>query len=187
MTSPTVTQVFLAGIGNSGPTHWQSHWFRAAERAHWVEHADWDNVACATWIAELDAALRSIKGPKVLIAHSLACLLVAEWGKQHSDPDVLGAFLVSVPDPSGPQFPKEAVGFGSPLESRLPVPAIMVASANDPYGSLPYAQRVAAHWGIELVNIGEKGHINAKSELGEWKEGKHLFDHFVGSLRNNRG
>jgi uncharacterized protein len=179
-----MTPVFLAGIGNSGPTHWQSIWFRAAKPAHWVEHADWDTVSCARWVEELNSALASISGPKLLVGHSLGCILALEWAKRHHDPDVAGAFLVAVPDVEGPKFPAEATGFASAIGAHLPFPAIMIASSNDPYSTPEYARELAAQWKIELVPIGDRGHINADSQLGEWPEGKQIFENFAASLRS---
>jgi predicted alpha/beta hydrolase family esterase len=172
--------LFLAGIGNSEPEHWQSIWYRSlGPHGHWVEHEDWDNPTAEAWVREFDRALRAVKGPKVLVAHSLACLMVAEWAKQHQDPDIAAALMVSVPDAAGPSFPKQAVGFAHAHEGRLPFAAQMVASANDPYGSVAYARRMADHWRVPLLEVGEKGHINLASKLGEWAEGRALLERLV--------
>jgi len=82
--------------------------------------------------------------------------------------------LVASPNPDGPDFPKEAVGF-SPLPLKpLAFPSIVVASSNDPYGSLEFAMSAATAWGSRFVNIGPAGHINSQSGLGEWNEGMSL-------------
>jgi predicted alpha/beta hydrolase family esterase len=58
----------------------------------------------------------------------------------------------------------------------------VVASTDDPYGSLEYVQNRAQQWNSRLVKIGAAGHINALSNLGEWLEGKSIMDDFVESL-----
>jgi predicted alpha/beta hydrolase family esterase len=172
--------VFLAGIGNSDPEHWQSIWFRSwGPSGHWLEHADWDHPVAEEWVRDLERCLRGISGPTVLVAHSLGCLVVAEWAKRHQHPEVKGAFLVSVPDPAGAAFPPEAKGFGAALDGRLPFPAVMVASTNDRYGSIDHARRTADRWGIPLENVGALGHINLASNLGEWQQGRDLLGAFL--------
>jgi predicted alpha/beta hydrolase family esterase len=48
----------------------------------------------------------------------------------------------------------------------------MIASSNDPYADIHYSQLCADAWGCSLVNIGERGHINAASGLGDWPQGR---------------
>lgn len=174
--------VFQAGIGNSEPDHWQSIWARSFPEAVWVEQEDWDNPVRDAWVDRLLETLRGTPGRKVIVAHSLGCLAVSEAAAAINDASVAGAFLVSVPDVDGPQFPKSAVGFRPALSTLMPLKSIVVASSNDSYGSLDHAQRVARHWSCELVQVGAKGHINLKSGLGEWAEGRKLFEDFVASL-----
>ncbi|WP_432185923.1 RBBP9/YdeN family alpha/beta hydrolase [Streptomyces sp. Tue6028] len=171
----SATCVFLAGIGNSGPEHWQSLWRGRLPGSVWVEHDTWDEPDRDAWVRDLDSALRSIAGPKVLVAHSLGCSVLAEWAVDHADEGVVGAFLVAMPDPHGPGFPAEAVGFDAPRHEPLPFPAVLVASEDDPYGSMEYAVAAAGRLGAPLVNVGSKGHINAQSGLGDWPEGWSLF------------
>ena len=173
--------VFLAGIGNSEPEHWQSIWFRALGGG-WVEHADWDRPRADDWVADLERAIHDVAGPKVLIGHSLGCLLAVEWAKRHRNPDVKGSFLVAVPDVGGPNFPESAVGFAPAADGPAPLPALVVASTNDPYASLASARSAAKAWGAALAEVGQRGHINLASNLGVWDEGRALFDRFVVGL-----
>jgi predicted alpha/beta hydrolase family esterase len=41
---------------------------------------------------------------------------------------------------------------------------------------------LADQWGGKLIDAGEKGHINLKSNLGAWEEGFRLFQAFYGEL-----
>jgi predicted alpha/beta hydrolase family esterase len=99
--------VFLAGIGNSESEHWQRLWYHSLAPGLWVEHDDWDHVSRDRWVAELDAAMQRSTNQKILIAHSLGCLLAVEWLRDHRAEGLLGAFLVAPPDVRGSRFPKE--------------------------------------------------------------------------------
>jgi predicted alpha/beta hydrolase family esterase len=162
--------LILPGIGDSGPEHWQSRWQSAYPRMRRVVQQDWDRPRCDVWSEVLDAAVRDSGPGVVLVAHSLACLLVAHWAAS-TRRAIRGALLVAVPDPAGPAFPPEAVGF-SPLPTRrLPFSSLIVASSNDPYGSLVHARHCASAWGSRIVEVGAAGHLNAASGLGNWPEG----------------
>jgi hypothetical protein len=110
----------------------------------------------------------------VLVAHSLGCLCVAHWAAR-TTLKVKGALLVALPDPEEAGFPSEAKGF-SPVPLRsFGFPSIVVASSNDPYGSLGFARSCSLAWGSRFVNIGPVGHINSESGLGNWPEGLTLY------------
>jgi uncharacterized protein len=168
---PTTTYVFIAGITNSGPDHWQSRWYRRLENAVWVDHKAWDRPIRDLWVRDLDEAIKPIAGPKLLIAHSLGCTLVAEWALQHADAAIAGAFLVAPPDVNGSQFPPEVVGFDTLNYVQLPFKTVVVASEDDPYGSLEHSTAVADRLGARLAAVGRKGHLNTESGLGNWHEG----------------
>jgi len=165
------TYIYVAGIGNSGPDHWQYQWYKRGGNGVWVEHGSWDAPVRDEWVADLDAALASTAGEKVIIAHSLGCSVVAAWAAEHTDEAVTGALLVAVPNVLGPAFPAAAVGFASLNYSPLPFPAVVVSSTDDPYGTAGHAAEVAGQLGARLVDVGPKGHVNADSGLGDWPEG----------------
>jgi serine hydrolase len=127
------------------------------------------------WVKDLHETLGAVGGSKILVAHSLGCSLVIEWAADYSDDTVVGAFLVAPPDVHGPTFPAVAAGFGSPRYARLPFKTVVVASEDDPYGSLAHASTVAELLGARLSNVGRKGHINAESGLADWPEGRSMF------------
>ncbi len=163
--------LIVPGIGNSGPSHWQSLW--QAARPDWrrLSVPDWERVACADWVVAIDSQVAS--PDTVIVAHSLGCLAVAHWaaGRRAA---IAGALLVAVPDPHGAAFPSAATGFAPLPAARLPFPTIIAASSNDPYGSAAHARACAAAWGSELVEMGAHGHLNAASNLGDWPEGMRL-------------
>lgn len=105
------TALILPGIRNSGPDHWQSHWQRANPSFVRIEQRDWDRPICNEWVEALENTLPSLGAANVvLVAHSLACALVAHWAGR-TKLKIKGALLVAPPDPDGPNFPKEALGF----------------------------------------------------------------------------
>lgn len=175
------TFIHLPGIGNSGDTHWQSLWEAADPAIRRFAPASWDEPDLADWIEALERAVRAATTPPVLVAHSLACLLVAHWQKASALP-VRGAFLVAVPDPQSPAFPSQASSFAHPPEDGLRFPSQIVASSNDPYGTLSYAEARAEQWGSELTVIGAASHINGQSGLGDWPEGRQLLMAFASRL-----
>lgn len=165
--------LILPGYGNSGPEHWQSLWEAADPAFRRVEQRDWQRPVCADWLAALEQAVAASGPDTLLVAHSLACLLVVRWAAQTKQ-RVRAALLVAVPDPQGPSFPTEVQGFESLPMQPLPFRSLLVASSDDPYGSLAHAQACAEAWGGRWVNIGAAGHINSASGLGAWPQGRSL-------------
>jgi predicted alpha/beta hydrolase family esterase len=181
MKSDEATLVFLAGVGNSGETHWQRRWAGGFAKTFWLEHSEWDAPVCNVWTLEMEEAMKAVSGPKLLVCHSLGCLLASEWSRNHQDAEVVGAFLVAVPDPRSPSFPAEVRGYGAHDSTALPFPSLVVASTDDPYASVTYAEQLASAWGSGFENVGTKGHINAASDLGMWNEGINLMRNYFES------
>ena len=165
--------LILAGIYNSGSDHWQSHWLNSDHRFSKLEHSSWDFPDRKVWVNELEEKILSLGSNTVLVAHSLACLMVVHWASQNKL-RVQGALLVSVPDPDGENFPKDAKNFGDLPDSPLPFPSIVVSSDNDPYGTSAFMSSCATNWGSQFVGLNGLGHINADSKLGDWSLGKEL-------------
>ena len=174
----TPSVLILPGFGNSGPQHWQTLWGLRHPDWQRVNLGHWDNPVCDDWVCTLDAAVQACPSPPVLVAHSLACLLVAHWA-QRSALVLEGAFLVAVPDPQSECFPATARGFESVPMKPFAFRSLVVASANDSFGSLAHAKDCATAWGSAFVDIGQAGHINADSGHGEWAEGYALLQRFI--------
>ena len=163
--------IYVAGIGNSGEDHWQRKWHQRTPGGIWVEHESWDRPNREEWVRDIAQAVEKSNDDVVIVAHSLGCLAVLEWARQQASPKLAGVFLVSVPDPAGPEFPADAQGFSELRLARVPVQTVVVSSSNDPYGSSEFHAAVSLAAGAELVDVGELGHINAASHLGDWDEG----------------
>ena len=164
--------LIVPGIGGSGPEHWQSRWQALEPSYRRVQMPDWDRPELEGWLSALSAAVLAAPTPPVLVAHSLGCLTVAHWAARGGR--ARAALLVAVPDPRGPEFPPEASSFEPLPLTPIPFPTLVVASQNDSYGSFEFAAGCAKAWGSELSDIGNAGHINADSGLGDWSAGRQL-------------
>ncbi len=176
VTQPTL--LILPGYNGSGPDHWQTFWEKKFPGCRRVEQRDWGRPVLADWLAVLDAAVSQAGENTVLVAHSLACLLVAHWASANPR-RIKGALLVAPPDPSEPVFPVESVGFTPVPLKRFTFPSVLAASSNDPYASLAFSRRIAAVWGCRFSDVGPLGHINTSSRLGDWPQGLKLLEKVV--------
>ncbi len=174
-----MTLVIIPGYGDSGPQHWQTAWQHAHRDSVRFEPSSWDAPRLDDWLAALDRAVAKADSP-LLVAHSLGCLLVAHWASRGGS--ARGAFLVAPPDPAASVFPREAASFSAVPRAPLPFPSMLVASADDPYATVEHVAQRAEEWGSELVVIGPYGHINASSGIGDWPQGRTLFERFRATL-----
>jgi predicted alpha/beta hydrolase family esterase len=159
--------LIVAGLWNSGPQHWQTHWER--------KYSKWERVA--------HAAIAACEGRPILVAHSLGCMLVAQWAKwacTHggSPLKIAGAFLVAPSDVEAPSYPIDAGGFAPIPMAPLPFPSVVVASTNDEFAAIERSRAFAEAWGSKLTEIGDAGHINADTGYGPWPEGEQLLEDF---------
>jgi uncharacterized protein len=189
--------LILPGYADSDADHWQSHWERADPACRRVVQDDWLEPRLVDWLATLDRCIRGCQTPPVLVAHSLACALVAHWvastiegrhgfaaappalggvgghfGARHS---VKAALLVAPADVDSPErTPDEVRNFAPIPLLALPFPSVVVASKDDPLVSLDRAAAFARAWGSRLVTLADAGHVNADAGYGPWPEGLEL-------------
>lgn len=171
--------LLLPGLGDSGPAHWHTHW-EATFGYERVIQEDWDTPRLDDWMACLHERIVADQHPKVLIAHSLACCLVAHWSRAHDNNMVAGALLVAPSDVEGPNYPTGTVGFAPMPLHRLRFPSIVAASSNDPYISVERARQFAQAWGADYRLLGEREHIGSAAGLGPWSEGHDLLMELCG-------
>ena len=177
MTSAPI--LILPGYADSGPDHWQSHWERADPACRRVVQEDWLAPKRDDWLAVLEHEVAGCAAPPVLVAHSLACALVAHWAER-TRRAARGALLVAPADVDSPRHTPDEVRSFSPIPmARLPFPSVVVASGDDPFVSLERATAFAEAWGSRLVTLPRGGHINADAGFGPWPEGRRLLDALV--------
>ena len=166
--------LLLPGWLDSGPTHWQSRW-EALHGDRRVQQDDWQWPRRGDWMARLDEVILESEEQAVLVAHSLGCQLVAAWAAHSAHvARVRAALLVAVPDTERNDMPPNLFNWRPIVRERLPFASLVVTSSNDPYGSPQRAAQLASAWGSLSFSIGERGHINGESGLGDWPQGRAL-------------
>ena len=94
--------------------------------------------------------------------------------------DVKAALLVAPSDVDAPdRTPEEVRSFAPLARERLPFPAIVVASRDDPFVAIERAAAFARDWGAEFVDAGAAGHINTASGHGPWPGGRLLLERLL--------
>jgi len=166
--------LILPGWLGSGPDHWQMQW--AHEHGYAVlEQNDWQRPRRGDWLARLDEVIIDMPGSLVLVAHSLACILVAAWASfSRHTARVKGALLVAPGDVERPELTDRLPGWAPISRRPLPFNSILVGSQNDPFCSADRAQALSLDWGAQWRDLGLAGHINADSSLGAWPQGHAL-------------
>jgi predicted alpha/beta hydrolase family esterase len=178
----TPAALVLPGYGDSGPHHWQSRWEATDSRLRRVRQHDWLEPRLEDWLAVLDRELAACATPPVLVAHSLACALVAHWAARGGGRGARGALLVAPPDVEALATALDAVQSFTPVPLvRLPFPSIVVASDDDIYVTAGRARAFAQAWGSRFIPLSGAGHINADSGFGEWPDGRALLDELLSS------
>ena len=180
----TCDVLILPGLFNSGPHHWQSLWHERNPAWRRAEHRDWTNPDRDEWVAEMEEAIAGCSGAPVLVAHSLGCMLVAQWAQSGSALQVAGAMLVAPSDVEAASYPVDANGFLPIPMHPLPFPSLVVASTNDEYADLTRSQAWARAWGSEFVAIEDGGHLNGDAGYGPWPEGLKLLEKFSAQLKS---
>ncbi|POZ63268.1 RBBP9/YdeN family alpha/beta hydrolase [Chromobacterium alticapitis] len=190
-----VTLLTVPGWGDSGPAHWQSRWELTYPLARRVVQQSWLYPSRDAWVAGLAAAVADIPGQLVIAAHSLGCHATVAWLLQASLADqrrVKGALLVAPPAlpilpatarasgelPDGAALPDFA-GFEAADTRRLPVPAIVAASHDDPFCDFAEAARMADGWGADGFDAGNCGHMGSHAGLGSWPAGQSLLQRLI--------
>lgn len=176
----------IPGIHNSGPQHWQTYWQQkyGFER---IEQEEWDQPVFEKWKENLIQSIKANKYEKnnVLIAHSLGCLLTVKALSEIQN-QVLGLFLVAVPDPATAFFDGRLKTFRDIPNKNISIPGYLVYSENDEFSNINFSVKQGKLWGLKTINAGNIGHINSDSNLGEWEEGYELFRRLMKELQTNQ-
>jgi predicted alpha/beta hydrolase family esterase len=166
--------IFVPGLRNSGPDHWQTHWQMQVAGATRVEQPDWNSTDLDLWAETVAAAVADIDRPLV-IAHSFGCFAVLAAVARGAN--IGGALLVAPADLGRYTFDDRIPW------RKLEFPTTLVASTDDPWIKLTRAGELASLWGSRLVVYRDAGHINVESGHGPWPDGLKLLE----DLRLQRG
>jgi predicted alpha/beta hydrolase family esterase len=167
--------LIVPGLHDSGSGHWQTLWQQEAPSFERVEQESWDHADIESWSARIASTLRRSARPAVVVAHSFGCL-AAVHAAAGGARNLHGLFMVAPADP-------DHFSLGATLRSaKLPCPAAIVASTNDPWMSVDSAAWWAHHWGAEFFVAGKLGHINADSGIGAWPQGVAQFERLLARL-----
>jgi uncharacterized protein len=171
--------LIVPGLYDSGPDHWQTRWQRLHPGFERVDQADWDTPDLDAWSARLDTVLRKSSEPVVIVAHSFGCLTTVHRIGAGAG-NIAGALLVAPADP-------QKFGVAERLHHiLLPMPSIVIGSTNDPWMAGNRAAYWADCWGSEFFNAGPLGHINAESDLGDWRFGQFCLQQLILDIKSRQ-
>lgn len=180
MVTQPVTVLIVPGLRDSVASHWQTLLeARLRSQGHAVVsvlpmgRADLD---CATKVAAIEATVKAITGPILMVAHSGGCLMVVHWAWQSRLTDRIQAALLATPpdfeQPMPEGYPTQKAlqtgGWFPMPRGPLPFRSLVAASRNDPLGRYETVAELAQGWGSELIDLGEVGHLNPASGFGDW-------------------
>lgn len=172
--------LIIPGLGDSGEKHWQSFWLQKFTNSTKVIQDNWDVPQLDEWLERLSETIQKINQPTILVAHSLAVSLVMHWLSKNTNTNIVGAMLVAPADVDSPLHTPDFLRHFSPIPiQRLTIPSFVLGSENDTYMTLERAQKLAAFWGSDFINMGQIGHINSDSDLGYWEDGQELLHQLI--------
>lgn len=175
--------LIVPGLHGSGDDHWQSRWASKLSSARKIEQSNWTHPRLDDWVQTLHSEIEKCQKPVLLVGHSLGVPTIAHTIARHAPRQIAGAFLVAPPSEAATKVIEAIDEAFSPYpKMRLPFPAVLIASQNDPFITYEDAAKLAADWGAQLTDAGEAGHINAESGHGPWPEGLMRLADFLKTL-----
>lgn len=181
------TILVVPGLREDAPAHWQSLLAARLKSVRVLPALGRRNIDLAARTAAIEAAVASIAGPTVIVAHSGGAIATAHWALRTRLRNVRGALLATPPVfhcPLPPEFPGlpefEHAGWTPVPRAPLPFRSIVAASRNDPLGPFDLVAELASSWQAELVDLGEAGHLNPASGYGEWPLASELISRLDG-------
>ena len=112
----------IPGYGGSDKDHWQSYWEKEYKNIERVEQKDWNDPQLKLWAKTLNSYIQKTEGKCILVAHSLACSLIAHWASKNDTQKIIGALLVSPADvDSEKHTPERSTKFFTNAYKRTPL------------------------------------------------------------------
>ncbi|MBM3553641.1 MAG: serine hydrolase family protein [Alphaproteobacteria bacterium] len=174
--------LMVPGLYDSAPEHWQSRWQAKLSTARRVTQRDFGNPKRAAWEETIAREVLASARPVVIVAHSLGVIGALHAAQRVGD-KIAGAFLVAPPSEAAiRELPVVDSAFLPVPRARLPFPAAMVGSSDDPYADLLFTRHLARDIGAQFIDAGASGHINVDSGHGPWPEGSLAFANFMAKL-----
>ena len=177
-TAPTI--LFVPGLRDHVAEHWQTHLAAEIPGSVTVEPLQENRLSLAARVERLDRTLQGIAGEVILVAHSAGVLISVQWA-QRVTRRIRAALLVTPADverplPDGyPIYEDLAENGWVPIpRTRLPFPALVVASRNDPLADFDRVESLAKDWFSPLHDAGAVGHLNPAAGYGPWPDGGKL-------------
>jgi predicted alpha/beta hydrolase family esterase len=175
------TLVFVPGLRGHVAWHWVTLLAKSTTAARTVPPPQHHRqLSCAGRVAALAATIAPIDGPIIIVAHSAGVHTVAHWTQTNTRP-IAGALLATPPNmeralpPGYPTQPELRAGGWLALPRwRLPFPAIVASSSNDPLAEEDWVGRIAFDWGAQLRRLGRVGRLDRESGFGRWPEAEHI-------------
>lgn len=170
------TVLIVPGLRDHVAQHWQTLLAAQLPGCVTVPPMGREDLDRQARVDALEAAVASVRGPVLLVAHSGGCITVAHWASNTAHAHrVRGALLAAPPDFDTPMpegYPGidalRAAGWFPVPRQRLPFPSLVALSRNDPLGRLDRVQDLARDWSSRTVDLGEVGHLNPASGYGPW-------------------
>lgn len=164
----------LPGLYNSGPEHWQTRWEQQHPQVQRVMQENWDQPQLTQWLATLSQRVSLCQQDVIFVAHSLGCILLLHWLRAgcpglHASLQIRGVLLVAPPDAERSGFP--AADFAPVPQIPLQLPGKVLISRDDPWCDAEKAMQWAEKWQLPVWDVGNCGHINSESGLGNWDAG----------------
>ena len=132
----------VPGIGDSGETHWHTHWENSFPEIKRLTQKDWENPDREAWVKNLETYIQKYsEKPIILISHSLGGGAVIHADHFSKLNGVKGVFMVALPDIERDDFPKECSGFVPMPKNKLSIPGVMVSSENDEWCAIEVAEK----------------------------------------------
>lgn len=170
--------LFVPGLRWEFTGHWQNVVARSSCGSRVVMPLDSDKLSCRSRVMGLEAALRAIEGPVVIVAHHMGVMVTAHWAQwaEHRAAQIHAALLLAPPDLENPHPrhdpPMNALRSNGwlPIPRRvLPFRAVVGASTNDPFVRFKRAVGFARDWKAQLMDLGP-----VASGGGDWIRGEAL-------------
>lgn len=164
--------LIIPGLDGSDAPHWQHWWAMTDPQALTVDLPDPSRPVPDHWEIELAGAV--LRHPdSILVGHSLGAVLIARLLARWPQLRIRAALMVAPAETLG----NDRIGHFGPIPERpLGIPAMVVASRNDPWMRFSRAAQLGRAWGADLVDLGAVGHINTQAGFGPWPQGRALRD-----------